>query len=62
MYVFLKEDIVVSKIIRLNEKDIEDIEKFLFVCDKKLIVKIIEEVLNRKDFFEVKKKKFIENL
>lgn len=62
VYVLSKEDIVVSKIIRLNEKDIEDIERLLPACDKKLIAKIIEEVLNRKDFFEAKKKKFIENL
>jgi len=53
---------VVSKIIRLDEKDIEDIDKLMPSCNKELINKIIEEILNRKDFFETKKKSFLEKL
>ncbi|WPX08708.1 DUF6036 family nucleotidyltransferase [Anaerocellum danielii] len=62
VYILSKEDIVVSKIIRFDEKDIEDIDKLMPSCNKELINKIIEEILNRKDFFEIKKKRFSENL
>ncbi|AZT91333.1 hypothetical protein ELD05_12340 [Caldicellulosiruptor changbaiensis] len=62
VYVLSKEDIVVSKIIRLDEKDIEDIDKLMPSCNKELINKIIEEILSRKDFFETKKKRFLEKL
>jgi len=50
------------KIIRLDEKDIEDIDKLMPSCNKELINKIIEEILTRKDFFETKKKRFLEKL
>ncbi|RKD32290.1 DUF6036 family nucleotidyltransferase [Thermohalobacter berrensis] len=58
IYVLSIEDIIVSKIIRLSEKDLQDIDLLIEKADKKLINKIIEEVINRKDLFEIKKKEF----
>lgn len=49
------EDIIVSKIIRLEEKDIEDIDELIKSSGKKLINQIIDEVLAREDLFESKK-------
>jgi hypothetical protein len=56
------EDIVVSKIIRLAQKDIQDIDTFIAICDKDLIVRIIDKVSARSDLFESKKQAFINNL
>lgn len=58
VYILSKEDIAVSKIIRLEEKDIEDLDEIMEKCDVKLLNKIIEEVLEREDFFESKKEAF----
>lgn len=54
-----KEDIAVSKIIRLAEKDIEDLNQIIPKCDKKTINKIIEEVLHREDLFDSKRTEFV---
>ncbi len=56
------EDIIVSKIIRLEEKDIEDIDILINKADKDLINQIIDEVLDRDDLFESKKVQFIKLL
>ncbi|MBR3674309.1 MAG: hypothetical protein IKN65_08600 [Clostridia bacterium] len=39
VYILSKEDVVVSKIIRLAEKDIEDLDQIVPNCDKELITK-----------------------
>jgi len=61
-YVLAPEDIVVSKIIRLEQKDLQDIGELIVLCDKKLINKIISDVLGRDDLFESKKQGFMQNL
>ena len=62
VYILSKEDVVISKIIRLAEKDIEDLNKIIPNCDKKLLNDIIEEIINRDDLFESKKKEFLKKL
>ncbi len=62
IYILAREDIVVSKIIRMEPKDIEDMDILLRDCDRKLINDIINEVLQRKDLYESKKKAFVKNL
>ena len=62
VYILSKEDVVVSKIIRLAEKDIEDLDQIMPKCDKLLINKIIKEIIDREDLFESKKKEFIKKL
>jgi hypothetical protein len=61
-YVLSPEDIVVSKIIRLGEKDIQDIDDLIIQCDKDCINAIIGSVLGRTDLFESKKQGFINKL
>ncbi|WP_278244316.1 DUF6036 family nucleotidyltransferase [Caldisalinibacter kiritimatiensis] len=58
MYVLSIEDIIVSKIIRLSEKDFQDIDFLIKKADKNLIKEIIKEVINRNDLFESKKEEF----
>ncbi len=62
IYVLSVEDIIVSKIIRLQEKDLQDIDILIKRADKMLINQIIDEVINRNDLFETKKIGFIEKL
>ena len=59
VYILSKEDIVVSKIIRLAEKDIEDLNQIIPKCDKKILNEIIEEVLHREDLFDSKRTEFV---
>lgn len=61
-YLMSPEDIIVSKIIRLEGKDIEDIDELIKVADKELINQIISEVLDRQDLFESKKEGFRKQL
>ena len=61
-YLMSPEDIIVSKIIRLEGKDIEDIDELIKVADKELINRIISEVLDRDDLFESKKEGFKKQL
>ena len=58
VYILSKEDVAVSKIIRLADKDIEDLEQIIPKCNKNKLNKIIEEILNRDDLFESKKDGF----
>lgn len=58
VYILSKEDIVVSKIIRLADKDIEDLNEIMPCCNKKVLNSIIEEVSDREDLFESKKEEF----
>ncbi|AOT72534.1 DUF6036 family nucleotidyltransferase [Geosporobacter ferrireducens] len=62
IYVLAKEDIIVSKIIRMESKDIEDIALLIKQSDKNLILQIIEEVLQREDIYPSKREAFIEKL
>lgn len=58
VYILSKEDIAVSKIIRLADKDLEDLNEIMSDCNKEVLNSIIEEVLARKDLFESKKAEF----
>ena len=62
VYILSKEDIIVSKIIRLAQKDIEDLNQIVSNCDKTLLNNIIREILEREDLFESKKKEFEKKL
>ena len=58
VYILSREDIIVSKIIRLAEKDIEDLNQIMPKCDKELLNNIIKEIIDREDLFESKKNEF----
>lgn len=62
VYILSKEDIVISKIIRLAPKDLEDLDQIMPNCNKEILNKIIEEVLNRDDLFESKRSEFEKKL
>ncbi len=62
VYILSREDIVVSKIIRLIEKDIEDLNQIMPNCNKEVLKSIIQEVLNREDLFESKMTEFKKKL
>lgn len=62
VYILSKEDVAISKIIRLADKDIEDLEQIIPKCNKKILNDVIEEVLNRSDLFESKKSEFEKKL
>lgn len=62
VYILSKEDVVVSKIIRLAEKDIEDLDQIMPNCDKIILNTIINEIIDREDLFDSKKKEFINKL
>ncbi|WHH59244.1 DUF6036 family nucleotidyltransferase [Petroclostridium sp. X23] len=62
IFILSKEDIIVSKIIRMEQKDLEDINLLIKKSDTKLILQIIDEVLQRKDLYESKRNTFIEKL
>ena len=62
VFILSKEDIIASKIIRLAEKDFEDIDQMINTCDKEKLRKIIQEIIDRDDLFESKKTEFINKL
>lgn len=62
VYILSMEDVAVSKIIRLSEKDIEDLNQIIPKCDKEVLNSIINEIIERKDLFESKKIEFIKKL
>lgn len=62
VYILSKEDVAISKIIRLAEKDIEDLNQIIPNCNKKVLNEIIDEILSRDDLFESKKNEFIKKL
>ena len=62
VYILSKEDIAISKIIRLAQKDIEDLDEIIPKCNKETLKIIIDEVLNRTDLFESKKSEFEKKL
>lgn len=62
VYILSKEDVAVSKIIRLAEKDLEDLNQIIPKCDKNILNMIINEILNRDELFESKKNEFEKKL
>ena len=62
IYVLSKEDIILSKIGRYSESDIEDISLLIKNCDKELLLKLSEQVLNRSNISERVKNVFARNL
>ncbi|MGN1297864.1 MAG: DUF6036 family nucleotidyltransferase [Clostridia bacterium] len=62
VYILSKEDIAISKVIRLADKDLEDLEQIMPKCDKNILNDIIAEILNREDLFESKKSEFRKKL
>ena len=62
IFVLSKEDIIVSKIIRMAEKDLEDMDILMKTANKETINQIIEEVIQREDLFESKLLAFKKNL
>lgn len=62
VYILSKEDIAISKIIRLAPKDIEDLDQIIPKCNKEILNNIIDEILNREDLFDSKKDEFIKKL
>lgn len=62
IFVLSREDIIVSKIIRLASKDVEDIDQLIKNSDIDLINKVIDEVIERTDLFQSKKDAFINKL
>lgn len=62
VYILSKEDIAISKVIRLADKDIEDLEQIMPKCNKDILNDIIAEILNREDLFESKKNEFRKKL
>lgn len=62
IYVLSREDIIVSKIIRMEAKDLEDMDVLMESSSKVRIREIINEVLERNDLFESKKQAFLNNL
>ena len=61
IYILSREDIIVSKIIRMEPKDLEDMDILIKDSDKAMILDIVDEVLRRKDLFEPKRKAFLEH-
>lgn len=59
---FTEDEFAISKIIRLAEKDIEDLNQIIPNCNKEMLNSIIEEILNREDLFESKKTEFEKKL
>ncbi len=62
VYILSAEDIIVSKIIRLEDKDVQDIDELIKIADKNKIRCIINEVLDRDDLYDSKKAEFIKKL
>lgn len=58
VYILSKEDVAISKIIRLAPKDLEDLDQIIPNCNKELLNNIINEISSREDLFESKKKEF----
>lgn len=59
IYALAPEDLIVSKIIRLSEKDVSDIENLLKQSNIEVIHEIIDQALNRDDLIESKKEGFL---
>ncbi|MCL1982220.1 MAG: hypothetical protein FWG53_03880 [Clostridiales bacterium] len=51
-----------SKIIRMGQKDMQDIDEMIAQCDKSQINAIVNGVLTRADLYEGKRRQFVKNL
>ena len=58
VYILSKEDVAISKIIRLAEKDEEDLKQIIPQCDRKQLNTIIQEIMDREDLLQSKKEEF----
>ena len=58
VYVLSMEDIIVSKIGRYSEKDVEDIAIMMDKAKRTIVFELIENVLRRSDFSEISKSHF----
>lgn len=58
VYILSKEDIAISKIIRLADKDFDDLDQIMPDCKVEILNNIIQEILDREDLFETKKNEF----
>jgi hypothetical protein len=61
IFILSKEDIIVSKLSRFSEKDIDDIKQLISSSDKGLVSNLIDKVSSRIDFSERVKSIFIKN-
>lgn len=61
-YTLSKEDIIVSKLGRFSEKDQEDIKKIIQSCDKIILNKLINTIINKENFSNIVKYEFIKNV
>lgn len=62
VYILSKEDVAISKIIRMANKDIEDLDQIIPVCNKNVLNSIINEIIDRDDLYDSKKNEFIKKL
>ena len=62
IYVLSAEDIIVSKIGRLSEKDREDIQALLTDDNKELVMKLAESVIERENISDIVKERFLRNM
>lgn len=62
VYILSREDIILSKIGRYSDKDIEDITKIMEKADKKLLKILIKNVLSRNDISIRIREEFVKNL
>ena len=60
-YVLSKEDIIISKLGRYSEKDIEDITLIVKNTNKALLNELIENLISKDDFSERVKEEFMKN-
>lgn len=62
VFVLSAEDIIVSKLIRLNERDLEDLDEMMPKANQQLILQLINEVLQRSDLYDTKKEGLRRNI
>ena len=62
IYVLSREDIILSKVDRYSEIDIEDISIMIKSADKKLLANLIEKVMTRENLSERVKQVFSQNI
>lgn len=56
------EDIIVTKIGRYSEKDVEDIGELMLSADRNLVLELIDNVFKRRDISGIVLKKFSDNV
>lgn len=61
VYVLSREDIIISKIGRLNERDINDIKTMMPEANRQTLFRLINEVMIRQDLSQTAKNTFARN-